>query len=178
MQLNVISSKALKLLQNIKSLDKINKILLPLNEEFKTDDPYEYFSIKDYYPFVYEDAISVLIELSIMLRREAEQLEKYGESINKRVKYSNVAKYKFSNKDISFSDVLSKIIHSHKISFQMKDKNGDVGYGYEIDRNCSFTGMAVIEGKEKDGSDYQVIVDVEKLCVNAFMVGADKYCMI
>lgn len=178
MQLNIISSKALKLLQNIKSLEKINKILLPLNEDFKKDEPYEYFKIKDYYPHIYEESICLLIELSIMLRKKSELFEKYGMSIYKKVKYSNTAKYMLSNKDISFLEALSKIIHAYKIVFQMKDKHNSIGYGYEIDRNCSFTGKAIIEGKEKDGSVFQVLIDVEKICVNAFMLGADEYIMI
>lgn len=178
MRLNIVSSKALKLLQNITSLGKINKLLLPLNEEFKRDEPYEYFAIKDYCPHVYEETISLLIELSIMLRRESEQLEKYGKSINNKVKYSNIAKYISNTKDISFSDALSKIIHSDRIDLQMKDKSGNIGYGYEIDRNCEFTEFAMINGKEKDGTEYQALVDIKKLCINAFMIGADNYYMM
>lgn len=47
--MDVITEKALRLLQNIFSFDKINKRILPLDEEFKPEDGYDYFKIKDYF---------------------------------------------------------------------------------------------------------------------------------
>lgn len=176
--LKSISNKALRLLQNISSLGQLNRMLLPLNEEFKKENPYEYFAIRDYYPHLYEESINLLIELSVLLRRESESYDKYKMSINSKVKYSNVAKYIDGKKDISFSDVLSKIIHASKIDFQMKTKNGYIGYVYEIDRNSEFTGYALITGTEKEGTEYHALVDVKKLCINAFIVDAQEYVMI
>ena len=89
-------------------------------------------------------------------------------SNNSKVKFSNTAKYVDSKKDISFSDSLSKIIHASKIDFQMETKNGHIGYGYHIDRNSDFTGYALIIGTEKDGKEYQALVDIKKLCINIF----------
>ena len=45
--MDIISKKALRLLQNIYSFDKINKKLLPLDEEYKPEEEYNYFKIKE-----------------------------------------------------------------------------------------------------------------------------------
>lgn len=122
-----ISHKALRLLQNLFSLKDINKLILPLNNEYKPEEEYSYFATEDYYPIIYEESVSLVIEIAVLMRREAEQLDKYKESLNAKVKYPNVSKDVESSKDISFVDTLSKIVHSDDILLEVKDKNGNIG---------------------------------------------------
>lgn len=82
--------KSIGILQNIYSFDKINKKLLPLDEEYKPEEEYNYFKIKDYFKYVNEENMQKLIELSVFMKRKAEEDRKYGNSMNSLVKYSNV----------------------------------------------------------------------------------------
>lgn len=167
------TEKALRLLQNISSFEKINKKLLPLNQEYSSSRDCDYFAIEDYFPFVYEECIELLIELAVFMRKESEKLKEYGESISTKVKYSSTSKY-LDGRDISFDATLSKIIHATNISFELKSFDGMIGYGYEVDRNSYFTGFALICGDEKDGTKYQAKIDITKFCVNVFMVTAHR----
>lgn len=65
--MDIITEKALRLLQNIFSFDKINKRILPLDEEFKPEDGYDYFKIKNYFGYVNDNNIQILIELSVFM---------------------------------------------------------------------------------------------------------------
>ena len=172
--MDIISTKALRLLQNLCSLKEINKKLLPLNDEFKPSKEYEYFSIKDYFPYIYEESINLLIELSILMRREAEKEIKYGCSINSKVKYSSMASYE-SGGSISFYDILSKIIHAEEIEYEMKIGDKICGYGYSSDRNSHFSGNAIITGLDKSSKKYTAKIDVIKFCINIFSYTADQY---
>ena len=172
---NAITTKSLKVLQNILSIGKLNKLLLPLNDEFKKESQYDYFVIEDYFPFLYEETINLVIELAVLLRRESEQLSEYGISINNKVKYSNVGKHMDNYVDVSFSDVLSKIIHCDDIKLQSINGSKNVLYGYEADKHCEFTGNAMIKGTKQDGTPYQIIIDIKKICINAFMVSANEF---
>lgn len=170
-----IQLKALRILQNLISLRKINKLLLPLNTEFEIkDNPFQFFSTLDYYPIVYEETIALLIELSINVRRELEQLKKFKGYI--KFKYPNVGKFCKERKDISFEKILSKIIHSNNIELQTKDQDGNLFYGYEGKRENEFTGLAVINGTDRDNNPYSATVDIYKICVNCFMIDAFKSC--
>ena len=167
------TEKALKLLQNISSFEKINKKLLSLNQEYTPRRDCDYFAIEDYFPFVYEECIELLVELAVFMRKKSEKFKEYGESINAKVKYSNTSKY-LDGRDITFDATLSKIIHATNISFELKSFDGMIGYGYAVDRNSSFTGFALICGEEKDGTKYQAKIDIIKFCVNVFMVTAHR----
>ena len=50
--MDLITEKALRLLQNIFSFEKINEKILPLEREFKPEEEYEYFEITNYFEFV------------------------------------------------------------------------------------------------------------------------------
>ena len=173
-----ISHKALRLLQNLFSLKDINKLILPLNNEYKPEEEYSYFATEDYYPIIYEESVSLVIEIAVLMRREAEQLDKYKESLNAKVKYPNVSKDVESSKDISFVDTLSKIVHSDDILLEVKDKNGNIGYSYELDRYCFFTGFALCKGTDKDKNPQTIKIDIKRFCINVFMFKADRYDMI
>ena len=173
-----ISHKALRLLQNIFSLKDINKLILPLNNEYKPEEEYGYFSTEDYYPIIYEESVSLIIEIAVLMRREAEQLDKYKESLNAKVKYSNISKDIDNDKDISFVDTLSKIVHSDDILIEVKDKNGIIGYSYELDRDCFFTGFALCKGTDKDKNPQTIKFDIKRFCINVFMFKAHRYDMI
>ncbi|MGN0819082.1 MAG: hypothetical protein ACI4M6_01625 [Christensenellaceae bacterium] len=134
MEIDDITKKSLQIMQALYSLGKINKKLISLNKEFETNNPFEYFHIPDYYPIVYEDTICKIIELAVLLRREKEKMDNYGEKINQEVKYSNIEK----KVDVAFDVALSKIIHSKDLYLLVKDSNGNLGYAYETDRNCEF----------------------------------------
>ena len=71
--MDLITEKALRLLQNIFSFEKINEKILPLEREFKLEEEYEYFEITNYFEFVNEKNIQKLIELAIFMRRESEK---------------------------------------------------------------------------------------------------------
>lgn len=71
--MDLITEKALRLLQNIFSFEKINEKILPLEREFKPKEEYEYFEITNYFEFVNEKNIQKLIELAIFMRRESEK---------------------------------------------------------------------------------------------------------
>lgn len=173
--MDINNEKALRLLQNIYSFEKINKRILPLDEEFKPDEEYEYFKIKDYFSYVNEESVQKLIELSVFMRRKAEEERKYDSNINSLVKYSNIGQYLNGDGDIGFESSLSKIIHAEDIQFEYEDAQKIKSYGYEGDRNCKFTGFALVTGKKKDGSYYQAKIDVIKFCVNVFAYTADRY---
>ena len=176
--MDIITEKALRLLQNIYSFDKINKRILPLDEEYKPDDEYEYFKIKDYFEYVNEESIQKLIELSVFMRRKAEEEKRYSCSINSLVKYSNIGQYLDGNKSIDFEEALSKIIHADNIQFEYGSHCGAKTYGYDSDRNSKYTGNVLISGTQKDGSQYQAKIDVIKFCVNVFLYTADRYSMM
>ena len=169
-----ISYKALRLLQNIVSLKDINKLILPLNNEYKPEEEYSYFATEDYYPIIYEESVSLVIEIAVLMRREAEQLDKYKENLNTKVKYSNVSKDIGNGKDISFVDTLSKIVHSDDILLEVKDKNGNIGYSYELDRDCYFTGLALCKGTDKNNAPQTIKIDLKRFCINVFMFKADR----
>ena len=169
-----ISHKALRLLQNLFSLKDINKLILPLNNEYKPEEEYSYFATEDYYPIIYEESVSLVIEIAVLMRREAEQLDKYKESLNAKVKYPNVSKDVESSKDISFVDTLSKIVHSDDILLEVKDKNGNIGYSYELDRDCYFTGLALCKGTDKNNAPQTIKIDLKRFCINVFMFKADR----
>ena len=169
-----ISHKALRLLQNIVSLKDINKLILPLNNEYKPEEEYSYFATEDYYPIIYEESVSLVIEIAVLMRREAEQLDKYKENLNTKVKYSNVSKDIGNGKDISFVDTLSKIVHSDDILLEVKDKNGNIGYSYELDRDCYFTGLALCKGTDKNNAPQTIKIDLKRFCINVFMFKADR----
>lgn len=171
-----ITKKALTILQAIYSMGNINKKVLPLNDEYKTDSPFEYFHMPDIYPIVYEDTICKIIELSILLRREKEFLDDCKENINTKVKFSNIGKYVNTNEDVSFSKSLSKIVHAKSIELQSKDKKDNIGYGYTIDRNCEFTGVLRIGVIEIDKSYSTIDINIEKFCINAMMLFAKVSC--
>ena len=173
-----ISHKALRLLQNLFSLENINKLILPLNNEYKPEEEYSYFATEDYYPIIYEESVSLIIERAVLMRREAEQLDKYKESLNAKVKYSNVGKDIESSKDISFVDTLSKIVHSDDILLEVKNRNGNTGYGYNLDRDCYFTGYALCEGTDKNNTPQTIKIDIKHFCINVFMFKADRCDMI
>lgn len=170
-----ISLKALRLLQNIFSLKEINKIILPLNNEYKPEEEYSHFETEDYYTVIHEEAIALIIEIAVLMRREAEKLKKHKENINAKVKYSNISKDIQNDKDISFVDTLSKIVHSDDILLEVKDKNGNKGYGYELDRDCYFTGFALCKGTDKNNIPQTIKIDIKRFCINVFMFKADKY---
>lgn len=173
MQIDEITKKAIQIMQSIYSLGKISKKLIPLNKEFETGSPVEYFHVPDFYPIIYEDTICKVIELSILLRREKEYLESIGEKISKKVKYSNVGKNVVTNVDVAFDDALSKIIHSKQIYLQVKDIEGTIGFSYDTDRNCGFTGILriVTEGNDKV-TIFTIDIDLEKFCTDAMMINA------
>ena len=173
-----ISHKALRLLQNIFSLKEINRLILPLNNEYKPEEEYSYFATEDYYPIIYEESVSLVIEIAVLMRREAEQLDKYKENLNTKVKYSNVSKDIGNGKDISFVDTLSKIVHSDDILLEVKDKNGNIGYRYELDRDCFFTGFALCKGTDKDKNPQTIKIDIKRFCINVFMFKADRCDMM
>lgn len=177
-KMDKISHKALRLLQNIFSLKEINKIILPLNKERQPEEEYGYFAIEDYYPIIYEESILLIIEIAVLMRREAEQLDKYNESLNAKVKYSNVSKDIQNVKDISFVDTLSKIVHSDDILLEVKDRNGNIGYSYELDRDCYFTGFALCKGTDKNNTPQTIKIDIKRFCINVFMFNADRCDMI
>jgi len=165
----LLSAKAIRLLQGIFALKKLNKILLPLNDEYDVkDDPFHCFAIIDYYPLVYEDSIALMLELAVTARRE---IEKYG-SVQTRVKYPNIGKYCDRNEDISFEKSLSKIIHAKTIRLQTKSDDGQVSYGYDGNRNSAFTGFALISGDEQDGTLYKATIDIIRMCVDIVMMDA------
>lgn len=177
--MDLTSSKALKLLQNIHSLDKINKLVLPVNESHKNEEAYDFVEVADYYSHIYEECVAILLELSVIMRREAEKLALCGLSINAKVKFSNVGKYKDSATDVSFYDTLSKIIHSTQIDFEVQSPKGQIAVGYELGKNCKFTGSAIIHSTEKDNITPCIIkIDVSKFCVNVFMLTAEEYSML
>lgn len=173
MKVDDIVKKALVIMQSIYSLGEINRKTIPLNKEFETNSPFEYFQLPDFYPVIYEDTICKIIELAVLLRREKEKLDRYGEKINTKVKYPNVGKNITTQKHVAFDDALSKIIHSKEIYLQVKDLAGVVGYSYDTDRNCEFTGQLRIVSVEKDGATTSKIdIDLEKFCVNVMMLNA------
>ena len=173
-----ISHKALRLLQNIFSLKDINKLILPLNNEYKPDEEYSYFSTEDYYSIIYEESVSLIIEIAVLMRREAEQLDKYKENLNAKVKYSNVSKDIENGKDISFLNTLSKIVHSDDILLEVKDGHGNIGYSYELDRDCYFTGFALCKGTDKNNTPQTIKIDIKRFCINVFMFKADRCDMM
>ena len=176
--MDIITEKALRLLQNMFSFDEINKRILPLDEEFKPEDDYDYFKIKDYFGHVNDNNIQILIELSVFMRRKAEEERKFKASSNALVKYSNIGQYLNKNECIDFEEALSKIIHADNIQFEFESKNGLKTYGYSSDRNSKYTGLVLIDGKKKDGNYYQAKIDVIKFCINVFVYTADRYTMI
>ena len=107
-----------------------------------------------------------------------EQLDKYNESLNAKVKYSNISKDMQNAKDISFVDTLSKIVHSNAILLEVKDKNENIGYGYKLDRDCYFTGYALCEGTDKNNTPQTIKIDIKRFCINVFMFKADRCDMI
>lgn len=58
--MDLITEKALRLLQNIFSFEKINKKILPLERKFKSEEEYEYFEITNYFEFINEENIQKL----------------------------------------------------------------------------------------------------------------------
>lgn len=112
------------------------------------------------------------------MRREAEQLDKYKESLNAKVKYSNVSKDVANNRDISFLNTLSKIVHSDDILLEVKDGHGNIGYSYELDRDCCFTGFALCKGTDKNNAPQTIKIDIKRFCVNVFMFKADRCDMM
>lgn len=173
MRMNEIAKKAIFVLQSMYSLGNLNRKLVPLNKEFETDVAFEYFHLPDYYPEIYEDTICKIIELAVLLRREKECLEKYGDKINKKVKYSNVGKNVETNMDIAFDDALSKIIHAKNICLQVKDTEGVIDYTCYSDANCCFTGVLRITVEEKNHLTISTIdIDLEKFCIDALMINA------
>ena len=176
--MDFISKKALRILQNIYSFDKINKKLLPLDEEYKPEEEYNYFKIKDYFEYVNEENLQKIIELSVFMRRKAEEERKYGKSMNSLVKYSNVGQYIDDASSIDFESALSKIIHAYNIQFEYEDVQGVKSYGYDSDRNSKYTGNVLICGKKRDGSDYHGKIDIIKFCINVFVYTADHYSMM
>lgn len=176
--MDIITEKALRLLQNMFSFDEINKRILPLDEDLKPEEEYEYFKIVDYFVYVNEENIQKLIELSVFMRRKSEELKNNGVSINSIVKYSNIGQYLDSKKCIDFEDALSKIIHADNIQFEYEGDYGFKSYGYDSDRNSKYTGNVLINGTKKDGSAYQAIIDVIKFCVNVFIYTAERYSMM
>lgn len=176
--MDIITEKALRLLQNIYSFDRINKRILPLDEEFRPEEEYEYFKIKDYFEYVNEESIQILIELSVCMRRKAEEERKYGCNINSLVKYSNIGQYLDGTVSVDFESALSKIIHAENIQFEYEDTQKRISYGYDSDRNCRFTSFVLISGTQKDGREYQAKIDVIKFCVNVFKYTADRYYMM
>ncbi|MGN0765289.1 MAG: hypothetical protein ACI4MO_02275 [Christensenellales bacterium] len=172
MEIDDVTKKSLQIMQALYSLGKINKKLIPLNKEFETNNLFEYFHIPDYYPIVYEDTICKIIELAVLLRRDKEKMDNYGEIINQKVKYSNIGKNIETKVDVAFDVALSKIIHSKNLYLLVKDSNGNLGYAYETDRNCEFTGILRIVAEEKDKTISTIDIDLEKLCVNAMMINA------
>lgn len=165
-----ISQKALTILQSIYSLGKINKKFIPLIKELETDSSFEGNLLPDYYPMIYEKTINTIIELSVLLRRGKETLESYGYNINKLVKYSNVGKNEGTKDHLSFAKSLSKIIHSKQLYLQVIDINGDIGYAYNVDRNCEFTGKLSVLTEEKDKTLSTYEIDLTKFCLNAMMI--------
>ena len=176
--MDLITEKALRLLQNIFSFEKINKKILPLEREFKPEEEYEYFEITNYFEFVNEENIQKLIELAIFMRRESEKNKSYNVAINNLVKYTTIGNYLNDTRaSIDFDDALSKIIHANDILFEYKSKNGVITYGYIVDKNSKYTGCVLIEGVKKDGNKYKAIINVIKFCINVFMYTADRYTM-
>jgi len=176
--MDLITEKALRLLQNIFSFEKINKKILPLEREFKPEEEYEYFEITNYFEFVNEENIQKLIELAIFMRRESEKNKSYNVAINSLVKYTTIGNYfNDTTASIDFDDALSKIIHANNIQIEYKNKNGEITYGYIIDKNSKYTGYVLIEDVKKDGNKYKAIINVIKFCINAFMYTADRYTM-
>ena len=113
-----------------------------------------------------------------MLRRESEKLEKLGVSVNSSVKYVNVAKIKDTKKDVSFEEILSKIIHASRITFVMKEPNGKVGNTFAISRNSYFTNIATIRTTNKLGKDFLIDIDLKKFCINAMQIGSELRIII
>lgn len=176
--MDLITEKALSLLQNIFSFEKINKKILPLEREFKPEEEYEYFEITNYFEFVNEENIQKLIELAIFMRRESEKNKNYNVAINNLVKYTTIGNYLNDTRaSIDFDDALSKIIHANDIRFEYKNKNGEITYGHINNKNSKYTGCVLIEGVKKDGNKYEAIIDVIKFCINVFMYTADRYTM-
>ena len=176
--MDFISEKALRILQNIYSFDKINRRLLPLDEEYRPEEEYNYFKIKDYFIYVNDENLQKLVELSVFMRKKAEEEKKYGNNINSLVKYSNIGNYTDASGPIDFESSLSKIIHADNIQFEYEDTQGIKSYGYDSDRNSKYTGFVLIEGIKRDGSNYQVKIDIIKFCINVFVYTADRYSMM
>lgn len=169
----LLSTKAIRLLQGIFALKKLNKLLLPLNDEYDIkDDPFHCFAIIDYYPLVYEDSIALMIELAVTARRE---IEKYG-PVQAKIKYPNIGKYCDRNEDISFEKSLSKIIHAKIISLQTKSDDGQVSYGYDGNRKNEFTGFALISGDDQAGTPYKATINIMRMCVDIVMMDALSSC--
>lgn len=112
------------------------------------------------------------------MRRESEKNKSYNVAINSLVKYTTIGNYLNDTRaSIDFDDALSKIIHTNDIQFEYKNKNGEITYGYIIDKNSKYTGYVLIEGAKRDGNKYKAIIDVIKFCINVFMYTADRYTM-
>ena len=163
-------------MQNLISLSEINKRILPLEKKIQhsfDDDHTRYFSTFDFYPFIYEESITLLIELAIMMRRQIDFEKEYDQTYDYgKIKYPNIGKYADRPTEIGLYKALSKIIHADTIEFEVIGKDGSKGYGYLMERDCYFSENALITGREKGDSQYSAIIDTKKLCINAFMMNA------
>lgn len=176
--MNIIAQKTINLMKNLYSLKDINKTLKELSETKEILNPEHNLILPDYYVEIFEESFSLLIELSILLRRECEKLKKLGVSVNSSVKYVNVAKVKDTSKDISFEEILSKIIHASRLTFIMKEPNGRVGNAFAISRNSYFTNAATIRTIDKLGNDFLIDIDLKKFCINAMQIGSELKIII
>lgn len=113
---------------------------------------------------------SLIIDIATPLRQIAENYERYGESINRKIKYTSIGVNKGSKTSCSFVECLSKIIHANSIEYEMENKDSEKSIGYEIGENGWFTGKLHLKGKDKKGKDECIVVDVEKLCFNALII--------
>ena len=135
-------------------------------------------SLREYEKYLLDGNKLYKASLELRLEQEKNQLDKYKESLNAKVKYSNVSKDVQNGKDISFVDTLSKIVHSDDILLEVKDKNGNTGYSYELDRDCYFTGFALCKGTDKEKMPQTIKIDIKRFCINVFMFKADRIDMI
>lgn len=174
----IIVQKTIDLMKNIYSLKEINKVVLSLENEKQIFNSEKNLYIPNFYKDIYEESISLLVELSILLRRECEQLQKAGISVNSSVKYCNIGKFANTNQSISFYDMLSKIVHASRVAFTMKEPNGKIGLGFTISLNSFFTGYATIRVTDKQGFASLVEIDLKKFCSNAFQIGAETQFLI
>ena len=89
-----------------------------------------------------------------------------------------MAKIKDIQKDVSFEEILSKIIHASRITFVMKEPNGKVGNAFSVSRNSFFTNIATIRTTDKFGKDFMIDVDLKKFCINAMQIGSELRIII